>query len=119
MRNEKGFSLIELVTIVMIIATLALIAIPQFSNYRSRAYNDSALSDLRSAMTAQEAYFSDNHTYSHDKAVLETQYQWAYNPKTEMTINSADNASYTMEAYQPAGNQTYIIVGPGGSITKK
>ena len=38
-KNEQGFTLIELLTVVSIIAILAAIAIPQFSQYRMRAYN--------------------------------------------------------------------------------
>ena len=116
MRNEKGFSLLELVTITAIIATLAIIAIPQFANYRSRAFNDSALSDLRNAMTAQEAYFSDNQVYTNSETTLINSYNLSKNSDTQLSISAAAN-SYTMTAYQPAGNTTYTMVGPGGTIT--
>jgi len=113
--SEKGFSLLELVTITAIIATLAIIAIPQFSNYRSRAFNDSALSDLRNAATAQEAYFSDNQVYTNSATILVDSYNLSKNPDTQLSISAAAN-SYTMTAYQPSGNRTYTMVGPGGTI---
>lgn len=37
-KNQDGFTMIELLTVVSIIAILAAIAIPQFSAYRERAY---------------------------------------------------------------------------------
>lgn len=37
-KNQNGFTLVELLTVVSIIAILAAIAIPQFSAYRERAY---------------------------------------------------------------------------------
>ncbi len=61
--DMKGFTLIELLIVVAIIGILAAIAIPQFMNYRRRAYNASAESDLRNARTDLEAYFADNQRY--------------------------------------------------------
>ena len=62
-KNEKGFTLIELLIVVAIIGILAAIAIPQFAAYRTRGYNSAAVSDLRNAKTALEAYFAENQEY--------------------------------------------------------
>lgn len=62
-RNRKGFTLIELLIVVAIIGILAAIAIPQFSAYRSKAYNSASQSDLKNSKTALEAFFADNQKY--------------------------------------------------------
>jgi prepilin-type N-terminal cleavage/methylation domain-containing protein len=63
MSNRKGFTLIELLIVVVIIGILAAIAIPKFAATKDKAKLASVKTDLRNAMTAQEAYFSDFTTY--------------------------------------------------------
>ena len=62
-RNKKGFTLIELMIVIAIIGILAAIAIPQFAKYRTKAYNSSALSDLKNVRTEVEAYYADHDNY--------------------------------------------------------
>ena len=64
MNKEKGFTLIELLVVIAIIGILAAIAIPQFAEYKTRAFNSRAQSDLRNGLTAEEAYFVDNEKYA-------------------------------------------------------
>ena len=63
-QNRKGFTLIELLIVVVIIGILAAIAIPKFANTKQQAYLATLKSDLRNLVTAEEAYFADNTTYT-------------------------------------------------------
>jgi type IV pilus assembly protein PilA len=117
-KNEKGFTLIELMIVIAIIGILAAIAIPQFSAYRRRSYNSAAQADLRNAATAQEAYFVDNQTYTTVRTNLTgTAGGFSQSTGVVFTIVNADRTNYMMSANHVSGNITYNLSGPGGSIT--
>lgn len=62
-RCEYGFTLIELLIVVAIIGILAAVAIPQFSNYRQKAYNATAQADLRSVRLSLESFFVEHQKF--------------------------------------------------------
>jgi len=115
-KNQRGFTLIELMIVIAIIGILAAIAIPQFSAYRTRSYNSLAQSDLRNATTAQEAYYVDNKEYTNTVSNLIG--VGAYlSEGVNLQINSATNTNYDMEASHTSGDKTYTLTGPGGVMT--
>ncbi len=59
MRREDGFTLVELMVVVLIIAILIAVAIPTFLGARTRAQDRSTQADLRNALTAGKVYYSD------------------------------------------------------------
>ncbi len=62
--QEEGFTLIELMVVVLIIAILLAIAIPTFLGARNRANDRAAQSSLRNALTAAKTIYTDSQDYT-------------------------------------------------------
>ncbi len=62
--GKKGFTLIELMIVVAIIAFLALLAVPRFSRFLAKAKRAEAYLQLSNLYTAEKMYWAEHGTYS-------------------------------------------------------
>jgi type IV pilus assembly protein PilA len=62
--DDRGFTLIELMVVVLIIAILLAIAIPTFLGAQNKAKDRSAQSSARNALTNAKTIFADNGDYT-------------------------------------------------------
>jgi type IV pilus assembly protein PilE len=63
MKQQNGFTLIELMIVVAIIAILSSVALPAYQDYVTRSKLTEATSVLSDARIKMEQYFQDNLTY--------------------------------------------------------
>lgn len=131
-KNNKGFSLIELVIVVGIISILALVAIPQIVGYRRDSANSLAKQALMEIHMIQARYYQDYGKFccpsSCDKDITTASPLLAYQKGIaeylekkvhikvccfKLTNNCQDG--YTIKTYnERSGTKMYTLVGPLG-----
>lgn len=84
--NRRGFTIIELLTVVLVMGVLASIGVPRIRNMKERSYQATLRSDLGSLRTAQEAYFAENQRYATDVSSLD----FRLSTHVTITIESSD-----------------------------
>ena len=80
MRKQNGFTLIELVITVAVIALLAAIALPSYQQYVIRSKRSAAQAAMMDIANREQQYMLANRSYA-DKAAL------GYSPPTDVSAN--------------------------------
>lgn len=94
-RNTAGgFSLIELLVVLVVIGILVGLAIPRYREYKRRFYLTTMVADLRNLATTEESFWNISGTYSMDLQ----QIQYNASPQVSINMVSADTLGWAAKA---------------------
>lgn len=135
-QEDRGFTMIELLVVVVIIGILVAIAVPVYLNYRKGAANKSAASDVRGAITAIEQYytensnsyplaaggFKENDAAGEDLVLGTASEKITVSPGNRVYYKNAstgNQTTYYICGYNEDGNQAYVYNSTAGGSVKK
>jgi type IV pilus assembly protein PilE len=104
MNQEKGFTLIELMIVVVIIGLLTAIAVPSYTEYVQKARRAEATAVLRDAQQFMQRLYAANNTYRVNGAApalpagIQTAPPNAAQANYNITVATPDDMSYTLTA---------------------
>jgi type IV pilus assembly protein PilA len=114
--EESGFTLVELLVVMLILGLLIAVAIPTFFNQKQKANDADSKAMAHTAQTAIETYATD-HSGSYLNADQPALTAIEGTVDTSVAVSGASATGYTITVTNPTTTHTFSIVRAGGSFS--
>ena len=116
-RDTRGFTLVELLVIVLMVAILAMIALPTFLAQRAKANDVEAKTTIHSAMVALRTHESDHDTFDATRAELEAIEPTIGDASPGFSVSGTDT-TFTITEHSVSGTDFTLTRDATGKVTR-
>jgi len=117
LRDTRGFTLVELLVVLLILGILAAIALPAFLGQRTKGHDAAVRSMLRTAMVSVQTFEIDNQTFSATRTDLEGIESSIVNASADFSVSGTVN-TFAISEKSKSGTEFTLTRDANGKFTR-